>query len=65
MTQMEGAQVKADDSGCYHVVNEHGDILASGFATNAEAWAWIDRRSQEGRDDQDRHYRIRQSDRFS
>ncbi len=58
-------RVIADDSGCYQVVNGGGEIVASGFTSNADAWRWIDRNTQAGREDRDRHYRIRQSGSFS
>ncbi len=35
------------------------NVIARGFRSNAEAWSWIDRNSNEGRADYDRHYRIR------
>jgi hypothetical protein len=42
-------------------VFEDDHQVAGPFATEAEAWAWIDRHGKEGRADSDRHNRIRQA----
>ena len=59
-----GLRVHAREDGRREVRTLAGDVLAV-CATDAEAWRWIDRHSTEGQDDSARHYRIRQSSRFS
>lgn len=40
------------------VTDETGRILAGPFPTNAEAWHWIDRNTDEGLEHQDQFNRI-------
>lgn len=44
---------------CQSWVEGHGCVLAGPFERNEEAWAWIDKHSDEGRGDADRYNRIR------
>jgi len=60
----DALRVAARPDGRHEVKTVAGEVLAV-CATNAEAWGWIDRRSNEGRRDSDQHYRIRNSERFS
>jgi hypothetical protein len=41
------------------IVRRGGNVVAGPFASNAEAWSWIDRNTLDGRDDTDRYNRIR------
>jgi hypothetical protein len=43
----------------WEVVDDDGNVVAGGFRSNAEAWAWIDRRDPEHHEDVDRQRRIR------
>ena len=60
----DGARVVAGLGGTFDVVRGEM-VLASGFSTNAAAWAWLDRHSEEGLADVDRNCRIRASAAFS
>lgn len=60
----DALSVAAYLNGEHKVQTTAGEVLAI-CATNAEAWAWIDRHAGSGREDTDRHYRIRNSERFS
>jgi hypothetical protein len=42
-----------------HWVTSLGWRIVGPFATNADAWAWIERRTDEGWDDTERYNRIR------
>jgi hypothetical protein len=41
------------------VINARGEPVKDGFTSNEAAWSWIDRNTDEGRDDNDRYNRIR------
>lgn len=60
----DALRVAARPDGRHEVQTVAGEALAV-CATNAEAWGWIDRYTSSGRGDTDRHYRIRNSERFS
>ena len=60
----DALRVAAYPDGRHEVQTVAGEALAV-CATNAEAWGWIDRHTSSGREDTDRHYRIRNSERFS
>lgn len=60
----DALRVAARADGRHEVQTVAGDVLAV-CATNAEAWGWIERQSNEGRRDSDQHHRIRNSERFS
>lgn len=60
----DALRVAARPDGRHEVQTVAGEVLAV-CATNAEAWGWIDRHTSSGREDTDRHYRIRNSERFS
>lgn len=60
----DALRVAAYPDGRHEVQTVAGEALAV-CATNAEAWAWIDRHTSSEREDADRHYRIRNSERFS
>ena len=48
--------------GCWAVVEvDYERVVLSGFATMADAWAWIDRHTDDGRRFRDTHNRIRMS----
>lgn len=57
-------RVVSRDDGQHEVRTAGGDLLAV-CATNAEAWAWIDRHSAEGQADTDRHRRVQRSEPFT
>lgn len=42
-------------------VVERGIVVCCGFASNADAWRWIDRNTDQGRSDTDQHNRIREA----
>lgn len=45
-------------TGNWGVETDNGSLIVSGLRTNAEAWNWIDRHTDQGRDDDERHMRI-------
>ena len=52
--------VLQDQSGLWQVVEtDYGRIVIDGFTSNAQAWAWLDQITYDGRDAEDRHRRIR------
>lgn len=57
-------RVNARLDGKHEVQTMACEVLAI-CESNAQAWRWIDRNSGAGQADEDQHYRIRQSDRFS
>lgn len=52
------------NDGEHEVRNSAGDVMTA-CRTNAEAWRWIDRHSEDGQMEEDRHLRIRSSSRFA
>ena len=54
---VDGITVIAHDGDGY-IISRGGQMLAGPFATDAEAWSWLDKHSDEGLDDQDRQHRI-------
>jgi len=60
----DALRVAAYPDGRHEVQTVAGDVLAV-CAINAAAWGWIDRHTSSGREDTDRHYRIRNSEQFS
>jgi hypothetical protein len=51
------AAVNQADDGKWWVTVD-GEKIAGPFLANADAWTWIDRNGQDGRNDDDRHRRI-------
>lgn len=60
----EALRVIARPDGKHEVQTLAGKVLTV-CDSNAQAWRWIDHHTPEGQADTDRHYRIRESDRFS
>lgn len=65
MPLAEVALIVVSSEGNWLVVDKHTDQVLSVCASNAAAWRWIDRNSGAGQADEDRHCRIRNSERFS
>ena len=42
----------------FDVVEDDGETVRSGFITQADAWAWIDRQEQDALADEERRRRI-------
>lgn len=57
-------RVLARPDGQHEVQTTYGEVLAV-CQSNSAAWRWIDRNTGSGQADYDRHYRIRNSERFS
>lgn len=53
---MDSLHVAATADG--HWVIDHAKPIAGPFASNATAWHWIDKHTEEGLEDQDRFNRI-------
>ena len=51
--------------GKWQVMEKWTDRVLTVCDSNSAAWQWIDRNSGAGQTDYDRHYRIRNSERFS
>lgn len=49
---------RTEPGGHWIVVDDAGCKVASGFLTNREAWAWIDRNSSQAIEDDERNARI-------
>lgn len=60
----DALRVVARPGGKHEVQTMAGDVLAV-CDSNSQAWRWIDRHGDEGKADDERQIRIRQSDRFS
>lgn len=60
----EALRVVALGADRHEVQTQGGQVLAV-CTSSAGAWKWIDRHQTEREADTDRHYRIRQSGRFS
>ncbi|WP_353428920.1 hypothetical protein [Paracoccus denitrificans] len=63
MRECDVKVIQAD--GKWLVVNKFTDAVLATCDSNSAAWRWIDRNSGAGQADYDRHYRIRNSERFS
>ena len=54
-----GLRVSSRADGKHDVVDQHGIVVAADFATHSAAWSWIDRNTDEGREDSTVLSRIR------
>lgn len=60
MATEDELRVEASSDGTFNVVTPRGEVVAN-VPTNALAWRWIDRNTDEGRAEEDRRNRIRRA----